>query len=172
MDIEYLVMKYTRILFFALGLITSTTAFSQSIENGQAEYLGQLWGMAEGLAAAITVTSKPTSIEKLSQQSNNSTPGEHRIYINNGLIVKVLAPSASESSPESVELTSPEAILKFSKGLSELTKSAVIPNLGTPASRTASVFTYSGPSEICDEHLELFYRADQLSRVRWSFCGD
>lgn len=157
----------------ALSLSMTASAQTQYVILKQAELRGSLHGFGEGVAAAISLHKKPTKVELIDSSVANGSRLERRIYIRAGLKVTVIGEkNGSVTTPVTVEVTSTTAIRKLSKSLSEITRSSVVPNFGTPISQSVFSVRYRGPTESCDEFIDLGFKGEVLASVKWSFCSE
>jgi len=148
-------------------------AQAQNAEIARALNRGALFGLGMGIASALAYTLKPTKVEAMAEAGNAGGGAQRRTYGRPGVQVIVASLGASKAVvPIRVELTSLPMIRTFAKTLSETPRSAVVANFGTPEQQSPSSIRYRGPSEACDESLEMTFHGNTLESLKWSFCSD
>jgi hypothetical protein len=132
---------------------------------------GTVFGIGEGIAAAIGVALQASRIESVKNEPSGRL-AERRVYSKDGLTVAVtVLPGDGAILPNMVEAATPAAIRMVSKSLSEMNRAALIANLGPPDVEGASIVRYRGPMELCEESVDFRFEEQALVSVLWQFCG-
>jgi len=148
------------VLFVSAAVMWTAAAEAPSAE--QMAMRAKLYGIGEGLATAVSLSSRPNHVSDNIQH-----------YAVNGLRVEMYKPDLGNYIlPVSVETTTPAVLRAINHDLPEMSGETFIGQFGEPDSHTANSLHYRGMAEICSDYMDIGLKDGKVASISWTFCSD
>lgn len=165
-------MKLIHTLVVAASTTAVSTALAEPLSAAQEVARGSLYGIGQGLAAAVVIGQRPIRVVRLRAKSE-ITNAERRYFVARGLRVVVLKFAGNDFMvPASVEITNPSTLRLVNHDFPGLTRAALIANYGPPDAQSANALHYNGLAEICSDSIDIGLKDEKAISIKWNFCSD